>query len=196
MDAAKANTPTTVNVLRASESSRSWSTRSAFEGVSTLQHQLSVGTQPISVSVGRNSTAIRSESPRRWRTESRFHGSTRRPRAGSSTGLETVKTTNVAISLRRDKPCTMHVGTPMPGRDSNSSTQEVALRSGPECSPVAGQMQGLVSTERDGYFGMPWAFESPMSPSSSAEMSFERCTPFRCGTDSQASGSSSWGSFS
>ena len=47
----QANTPTTVNVLQASESSRSWSTQSAFEGVSTLQHQLSVGTQPISVSV-------------------------------------------------------------------------------------------------------------------------------------------------
>ncbi|MFO1001597.1 MAG: hypothetical protein U0936_14755, partial [Planctomycetaceae bacterium] len=45
------NTPTTVTFLEASEKSRSWSTQSAFEGVSKLQHQFSVGTQPISVSV-------------------------------------------------------------------------------------------------------------------------------------------------
>ncbi|RLS68441.1 MAG: hypothetical protein DWI00_17620, partial [Planctomycetota bacterium] len=43
------NTPTTVTFLHASQNSRSWSTQSAFEGVSTLQHQFSVGSRPISV---------------------------------------------------------------------------------------------------------------------------------------------------
>ena len=45
------NTPTTVTFLHASQNSRSWSTQSAFEGVSTLQHQFSVGSRPISVSL-------------------------------------------------------------------------------------------------------------------------------------------------
>jgi hypothetical protein len=45
------NTPTTVTFLEASENSRSWSTQSAFEGVSKLQHHFSVGSRPISVSV-------------------------------------------------------------------------------------------------------------------------------------------------
>jgi hypothetical protein len=45
------NTPTTGTFLEASEKSRSWSTQSAFEGVSKLQHDFSVGSRPISVSV-------------------------------------------------------------------------------------------------------------------------------------------------
>jgi hypothetical protein len=47
----QANTPATVTFLEASERSRSWSTQSAFEGVSNLQHQFSVGSRPISVSL-------------------------------------------------------------------------------------------------------------------------------------------------
>lgn len=47
----KANTPATVTFLQASKNSRSWSTQSAFEGVSTLQHRFSVGSRPISVSL-------------------------------------------------------------------------------------------------------------------------------------------------
>ena len=45
------NTPITVTFLHASQNSRSWSTQSAFEGVSNLQHQFSVGSRPISVSL-------------------------------------------------------------------------------------------------------------------------------------------------
>ena len=47
----QANTPTTVTFLQASKNSRSWSTQSAFEGVSALQQQLSVGSRPVSLSL-------------------------------------------------------------------------------------------------------------------------------------------------
>jgi hypothetical protein len=45
------NAPATVILLQASENSRSWSTQSAFEGTSKLQHRFAVGTKPISVSL-------------------------------------------------------------------------------------------------------------------------------------------------
>lgn len=45
------NSPTTVTLLQASENSSSWFSQSAFEGTSTLQHTMTVGAKPISVSV-------------------------------------------------------------------------------------------------------------------------------------------------
>jgi len=38
-------------LLEASENSRSWTSQSAFEGTSTLQHTVSVGAKPISITV-------------------------------------------------------------------------------------------------------------------------------------------------
>lgn len=45
------NSPTTVTLLQASENFSSWFSQSAFEGTSSLQHTVSVGEKPISVSV-------------------------------------------------------------------------------------------------------------------------------------------------
>lgn len=47
----QANTPTTMTFLQASENSRSWSTQSAFEGVSKVQHRFAVGSRPILLSL-------------------------------------------------------------------------------------------------------------------------------------------------
>ena len=47
----QANTPTTMTFLQASKNSRSWSTQSAFEGVSKVQHHFAVGSRPILLSL-------------------------------------------------------------------------------------------------------------------------------------------------
>jgi hypothetical protein len=46
-------TRTTVTFLQASENSRSWLTQSPVEGMSNVQHQFSVGSRPVSVSVAK-----------------------------------------------------------------------------------------------------------------------------------------------
>ena len=109
----QATTPTTVTFLQASEKSRSWSTQSAFDGVSNLQHQSSVGSRPISVSLEKldsNSfqvTATLENGATVQRCDSRATGGILLP--GWKPGPA-----NVAISLRRDEPCTTQVVAPKP----------------------------------------------------------------------------------
>lgn len=109
----QATTPTTVTFLQASEKSRSWSTQSAFDGVANLQHQFSVGSRPISVSLEKldsNSfqvTATLENGATVQRCDSRATGGILLP--GWKPGPA-----NVAISLRRDEPCTTQVVAPKP----------------------------------------------------------------------------------